>query len=157
MIQYLLLLVSFTLIGCVSTESFAPKEVEADAKMFKITPDTSSIYIYRTWRILGNAGKHRIIINGKQIGILSNGTFFHIEVPPGEYDIWITGLKSYGEFRKFVTTHTLGKNEQIFLKFKMAGWWNVELELKSADEAKNDILKLKMLSHSYSDNLVDND
>lgn len=79
----LLLLLS----GCASAPR-ADKEHDRQAKTFTPKPNMSNIYIYRDVFYVGAGSSFQVTLNEQRVGQLDNGTFLHLEVPPGTYSIF---------------------------------------------------------------------
>jgi Protein of unknown function (DUF2846) len=67
----------------------ATSEADQQAKTFSALPGKAAIYIYRKngWR--GSGGTFPVTVDGARLGRISNGTFFRLEVDPGEHEVWV--------------------------------------------------------------------
>jgi hypothetical protein len=64
-------------------------EPDQQAKTFTPLTGKAAIYVYRKngWR--GSGGTFPVTVDGKRVGQIANGTFYWLEVDPGEHEVWV--------------------------------------------------------------------
>lgn len=72
--------------GCASVPKAAP-EADLAAKSFTPTAGKSRIYVVRPKAMKGAAIKLNAILDGKELGTVSNGTYLMTEIEPGVHTI----------------------------------------------------------------------
>ena len=70
--------------GCASGAKFASVEQP------RLDSDNGRIYFYRPGKFVGAAIQPDIMLNGKKVGTAQPGGFFHIDRPPGNYEVSLT-------------------------------------------------------------------
>lgn len=89
LLRVCIILPVYVLMSCASMPSLAPQGADQRAKTFSPPSDKAAIYIYRKngWR--GSAVKFPVTVNGQMIANIGNGTYYVVEVDPGENDVWV--------------------------------------------------------------------
>ncbi len=107
-------------------------------------PSKSHIYIYREKAFAGSANQYDVMVNGVLAGSLPNGSFFDVEIEPGENKVEPRTLTAFG-FGKGVSITAEQGNSYCF---KLTS--NYCVQCKSADinpvskdQCENDIKDLK--------------
>ena len=83
--------------GCV-TANYASIEENQEAKAFTPAPDYASVYIFRESRVWGGGATFPIVVDGRPIGEITSGSFFVLQMVPGEHDVWATPNKNAAAF-----------------------------------------------------------
>jgi len=78
------LLLAIALAGCASTPQ-ASRERDAEAKQFLTHPGSATIYVYRTDFPTMDADDSVLYVNHRLIGATLPGTYFRIDLRPGEH------------------------------------------------------------------------
>ena len=80
--------------GCASGAKFASVEQP------QLDTDNGRIYFYRPGKFVGAAIQPDIMLNGRKVGTAQPGGFFHIDTPPGNYEVLVaTEVKETVNFR----------------------------------------------------------
>lgn len=90
-------------------------------------PDHATLYVYRESAFTGAANQYDVMVNGELVGSLPNGSFFTVEVLPGETKVEPRTLTAFG-FGSGSTTSVEKGNPYCF-KLTL----NFCLQCKSAD------------------------
>ncbi|MDO9424828.1 MAG: DUF2846 domain-containing protein [Methylobacter sp.] len=90
-------------------------------------PEKGAIFVYRDSSFAGAANQYDVMLNGELVGSLPNGSFFSLDVDPGENKIEPKTLTSTG-FGKGINV-TVEKGKVYCLKLTL----NFCLSCKSAD------------------------
>jgi hypothetical protein len=77
------------LIGCASGPSLAPADDDQKAKRFSPGAGKAAIYIYRKDGRRGSAVRFPVTVNGTAIGAVATGTYYVVEVEPGDHEVWV--------------------------------------------------------------------
>lgn len=85
-IKLLLPLFALALPGCVTTNS-GPVAFYDVSKLEVPTPGESHIYFMRPGHLIGALMSAKITMNGRTVGSLSNGSYFVVKTPPGQYQV----------------------------------------------------------------------
>ena len=123
-----LLAISFfilTLMGC-TTSSRVITSGSFDG-LKNTDPEKGEIFVYRDSSFVGAANQYDVMLNGELVGSLPNGSFFSLDVEPGENKIEPKTLTSTG-FGKG-SNLTVEKGKVYCLKLTL----NFCLSCKSAD------------------------
>jgi hypothetical protein len=91
------------------------------------TPDKGTIFVYRESSFGGITNQYDVMVNGALAGSLPNGSFFNVNVDPGEYKVEPRTLSSFGFGKGSVVTVEQGKSYCLKLTL------NFCLQCKSAD------------------------
>ena len=69
-------------------------EPDQQAKAFLPATGKAAIYIYRKngWR--GSGGGFPVTVDGRRVGTIENGTYYWLEVDPGDHEVWVGWDKS---------------------------------------------------------------
>jgi len=116
---------------------------EATAKLFSPVEGKAVVYIYRPRKFVGWGMNRPIVFNDKYIASMGNGSFLRIVIPSGKYAI------------RSGTHHTFSDRE-IDVELGQVYFFGASPDVFSAvfpvrpDEAKGEILKLKMTDNPYN-------
>jgi len=72
--------------GCTTVPRSSVSEDSA-AKMFRTSPNTAGLYVYRKFGLLGAAVGWDIALDGRTLGVLTGGTYVFREVEPGRHTL----------------------------------------------------------------------
>jgi Protein of unknown function (DUF2846) len=86
--------------ACTSTPQASP-ERDAEAKRFVSHPGTAALYVYRPDFSTHSLGDPALWIDNRLIGATLPGTYFRVDVRPGEHQVRTDGA---GESRLTITT-----------------------------------------------------
>jgi hypothetical protein len=89
--------------------------------------DKGTIFVYRESSFGGITNQYDVMVNGVLAGSLPNGSFFSVDVDPGEYKVEPKTLTSFGFGKGSVITVEQGKSYCLKLTL------NFCLNCKSAD------------------------
>ena len=90
-------------------------------------PDKGTIFVYRESSLGGVTNQYDVMVNGVLAGSLPNGSFFSVDVDPGEYTVEPRTLTAFGFGKGIVITVEKGKSYCLKLTL------NFCLQCKSAD------------------------
>ena len=90
-------------------------------------PDKGTIFVYRDSSFVGGANQYDVMVNGVLAGSLPNGSFFSVDVDPGEYKVEPRTLTAFGFGKGSVITVEQGKSYCLKLTL------NFCVNCKSAD------------------------
>lgn len=141
-----LLSIAMVLTGC-ATAPTASVEQDNKAKMFSISPNRSSIYIYRN-ESMGGAVKMDVELDGKPVGFTKAKTYFALDVSPGKHSI-----VSKAENDSVLEVNTMaGKISYVWQEVKM-GVMYARNKLQDVDETtgKAGVAECKLLSTGFQD------
>jgi hypothetical protein len=82
-------MVSVVLAACGLRAVLAPAELDQQSKLFVPSPGKAAIYVYRLDGFRGSAGSFPVTVNGTALGRIVNGTYYMVEVEPGEHEVWV--------------------------------------------------------------------
>ncbi len=95
---------------------------------FKNTdPDKGTIFIYRDSSLMGAANQYDVMVNGVLAGSLPNGSFFSVDVDPGEIKVEPKTFTSFGFGKGSVLAVEQGRSYCLKLTL------NFCMDCKSAD------------------------
>ncbi len=137
------------LVGCASVP-LAPMDRDAKAKTFLTTPDKASLYIYRN-ESFGSAIPMTVSINGKTLGQTAAKTYFHLTLPPGQYNI-----ESHAEnLINLLLTMESGNNYFVWQEVKM-GMNIARCLLQQVDDTtgRAGVMESSMIATSVSENHI---
>lgn len=97
--RFMLMGLCLVISGCVSaammltppTVPFASEQSDAEAKRFQSQSGKACIYVIRADIFAGQATLFQVILDGKDQGKLSRGTYFLFTVPPGKHVVDFAG------------------------------------------------------------------
>jgi len=119
---------------------------EATAKFFTPIDGMAVVYIYRPRKFVGFGVTTSIVINDKFIAFIGNGSFLRIVLPRGKYAIR-TG--THYDFKDREIDVEPGQVYFFGAKVDFANPISVVFPV-SPDDAKGEILKLKMTDNPYN-------
>ena len=90
-------------------------------------PSNATLFVYRASALKGSTNQYDVMVNGELAGSLPNGSFFTVDVPPGETKIEPRTLTAFG----FGSGSTTSVEEGNSYCFKLT--LNFCLQCKSAD------------------------
>jgi hypothetical protein len=72
--------------GCASVPKAAPA-LDVEAKSFTPSPGKARLYVVRPSSMVGSAVALHVVVDGRELGSTSRGTYLMTEVEPGEHTI----------------------------------------------------------------------
>ncbi len=134
-----LILIPILFSSCASVPMAGLKE-DRQGKQFQASPDMGRIYIFRESKFAGGAVKIPVSIDGKIIGQSASGTYFAVDVLPGQHQI-----SCFADSNSEVNI-TINKGELSFIEHNstwgalLAGCEVLEVPVA---EGQKEVLKLK--------------
>jgi Protein of unknown function (DUF2846) len=62
---------------------------DQQAKAFAPSTGKAAIYVYRKNGFRGSGGTFPVTVDGELVGNIVNGTYYWLEVDPGEHEVWV--------------------------------------------------------------------
>lgn len=98
------------LTGCAST-SDGPINYYDVSKLEVPQPQEAHIYFMRPSAFFGGFGSPQVLVNGKKVGSLPNGSYFVHKMAPGKYDVFVDWGGGKGQYLE--VTAPAGKRTYI--------------------------------------------
>ena len=111
----LALLAAAPLSGCASVPRAAPS-LDVEAKSFTPSPGKARLYVVRPSSIMGAAVALHVVVDGRELGSTSRGTYLMTEVAPGEHTV---GSKTMENSDQEKLTAEAGRSYFFVIKPKM--------------------------------------
>lgn len=77
------------LCSCAATPELSSAADDEVAKRFSPPAGKAALYIYRKDGFRGSAVRFPVTVDGRLLGAIANGTYYMLEVDPGEHEVWI--------------------------------------------------------------------
>ncbi len=87
LVKILFIIFFGTTLSACATVALAPPTEDQQAKTFKVSEQQANIYVFRRYKILGDALLLQISLDGLIVGQVAPGTYFLFQVDPGEHTV----------------------------------------------------------------------
>jgi len=142
LLRHATLVLVLVLTGC-ATKPLAPDTEDSEAKLFRPVPDKGVIYIFRENDYY--ITKFPVIVDGRQLGSMHSGTYFRLEVEPGEHDIWADGSDIASLNKKIRLPLVVEQGELYFIQQTASSARSPHLERIAANAGMREVRECKLM------------
>lgn len=107
---FILAFAALLIAGCASTND-GPINYYDVSKLETPQPHEAHIYFMRPSAFFRGLSDPQVLVNGKKVGNLSNGSYFIYRTAPGKYDVFVDWDRGRGEYLE--VTASPGKRRYI--------------------------------------------